>query len=1128
MKQAVLLARPAPLPAPLPAAVPKGIAVQAKSALGGLGAMMAPPIVDAGRPLDPATRQTMESGFGRDFGNIRVHDDARAHDNARSLGARAYAAGDHLTFGEGHYRPETAMGQALIAHELAHTVQQGGVQMKADGPLPAAADAQLESQADRAAEAVTGGRTAPALSRIGAPAVFRAVDPPTTGGTATKAANQAAVQGLPSNWKIVEPNPPNPGTERLVVEVSGFQLPEVKGRGKWVQEVYDAHKPNRLIFSPLLRGKGATAEDYSVVAAYKEGSEKYKDIWLAKYGFTSLKQVREAFINAGKGKSADPAVAALVKHKKVAAILAGFASDKLTPAKCDIDHIVEKQLQGSSEPRNLQLLGSAKNQESGRETYRKLVGLVEQLKGTPYGGVRELQFRFTSGITVKLDNDPDDGSQLIEDALRNKLVSGSAPTGENVAGKPISMSAGGPIETMNVLDKGNTPIDFNFKRIVPGMRLTNYARAKTKAAKFDDVEAVLDGKLVKATGTKPDEIVHLEAHKADAPAAAQPTDVGSTDPISEYRVLKLKAADKKRRIGFYYPYLSPGWIHPEVDASGNTTGTGEIKASVPMLGNVGIKFGPDLLAATAPLDPKKLKIPIRGFRFTGGSFDLALSPNFIPSGNVKFEIGPEGKPIVVGDVTAKVEGGAFVAEGNIKPGPSMPGAENASGQLRYDTDKGWSGKLEVKGSPNSYTTLSAVVQLQQKGDGLNITAEGGAKIIVKDKTFDLSARWEDGSITYRGEGKWEKPFKIVDQISAKVYYRNDYLKITGGGSFRFRQWKGDISLTYEQFPKGGIKVAGDGNVEVETKDKKGKGKLEAHIDETGQIWGKGKIAYQITPTIRPELEVELDRKNVLHIKGALTLGPYTLFERFPKDGKDTHELLKVKTPKFTVPTPIMGVTVYARLSASVGYGFYVGPAIVDTIKITGSFDPLEENPDVKAELVGDFKCPVGISGFGMVGAYIGADVLGGLAELEGGISVTALIAAEATAKARAYGTYAEGNFTVGVKPSLDLSVDAGLNIKGEVTASAAWGLVSHTWDFAIASFKWNLYKNTINFGELSTTFGSGKSLPGTEKVALPDRDPMDLVMDVINRRKNKEKPNPDYDPNARPPAGSERYAGHMV
>jgi outer membrane protein OmpA-like peptidoglycan-associated protein len=69
----------------------------------------------------------MEARFGADFSAVRVHDDARAAESARAVDAHAYAVGSDLVFGAGRYAPGTASGDRLLAHELAHTLQQGGV-----------------------------------------------------------------------------------------------------------------------------------------------------------------------------------------------------------------------------------------------------------------------------------------------------------------------------------------------------------------------------------------------------------------------------------------------------------------------------------------------------------------------------------------------------------------------------------------------------------------------------------------------------------------------------------------------------------------------------------------------------------------------------------------------------------------------------------------------------------------------------------------------------------------------------------------------------------------------------------------------------------------------------------------
>ncbi|HEV7859190.1 MAG TPA: DUF4157 domain-containing protein, partial [Pyrinomonadaceae bacterium] len=96
-----------------------------------IGETVVAPVVDevlqsSGQPLDPATRSFMESRFGADFGPVRVHSDALATEAASSVAARAFTVGQDIVFGAGEYEPQTEAGRQLLAHELTHTVQQGG------------------------------------------------------------------------------------------------------------------------------------------------------------------------------------------------------------------------------------------------------------------------------------------------------------------------------------------------------------------------------------------------------------------------------------------------------------------------------------------------------------------------------------------------------------------------------------------------------------------------------------------------------------------------------------------------------------------------------------------------------------------------------------------------------------------------------------------------------------------------------------------------------------------------------------------------------------------------------------------------------------------------------------------
>lgn len=103
--------------------------VQRRPASSATGLAEAPPIVhdvlnSPGQPLNAATRAFFEPRFGHDFNEVKVHADAKAADSARAIRAQAYTMGSNIVFNEGQYSPNSTNGQSLVAHELAHIVQQ--------------------------------------------------------------------------------------------------------------------------------------------------------------------------------------------------------------------------------------------------------------------------------------------------------------------------------------------------------------------------------------------------------------------------------------------------------------------------------------------------------------------------------------------------------------------------------------------------------------------------------------------------------------------------------------------------------------------------------------------------------------------------------------------------------------------------------------------------------------------------------------------------------------------------------------------------------------------------------------------------------------------------------------------
>ncbi|MBS1510474.1 MAG: DUF4157 domain-containing protein [Bacteroidetes bacterium] len=78
----------------------------------------------SGSPMDSNTLSFMESRFGTDFSNVKIHTGGEAIQLSRELNAKAFTTGNDIYFNEGQYNPGSAAGKHLLAHELTHTVQQ--------------------------------------------------------------------------------------------------------------------------------------------------------------------------------------------------------------------------------------------------------------------------------------------------------------------------------------------------------------------------------------------------------------------------------------------------------------------------------------------------------------------------------------------------------------------------------------------------------------------------------------------------------------------------------------------------------------------------------------------------------------------------------------------------------------------------------------------------------------------------------------------------------------------------------------------------------------------------------------------------------------------------------------------
>ncbi len=125
-----------------------------------------------GQPLDGHARAFLEPRFRHDFSRVRVHTGPKAARSAADMNARAWTAGNHIAFGDGLYPPSTPQGAGLLAHELAHVVQQSGVGAP-ERPRIGRPDDRFEHDAGSRARLLARDLPLPAPARVSAPVLQR-------------------------------------------------------------------------------------------------------------------------------------------------------------------------------------------------------------------------------------------------------------------------------------------------------------------------------------------------------------------------------------------------------------------------------------------------------------------------------------------------------------------------------------------------------------------------------------------------------------------------------------------------------------------------------------------------------------------------------------------------------------------------------------------------------------------------------------------------------------------------------------------------------------------------------------------------------------------------------------------
>lgn len=144
-----------------------------------------------GQPLPGTLAADLGGALGADVSGVRVHTGGEAQSAADGVGARAFAHGQNIFFNQGEYRPESSGGRELIAHEVAHTVQQDGAASVQAKPKVSSPGDACEREADAFASAFTRGDSSPVTrGSVSAATILRSEKTENTGSTETAEATQ--------------------------------------------------------------------------------------------------------------------------------------------------------------------------------------------------------------------------------------------------------------------------------------------------------------------------------------------------------------------------------------------------------------------------------------------------------------------------------------------------------------------------------------------------------------------------------------------------------------------------------------------------------------------------------------------------------------------------------------------------------------------------------------------------------------------------------------------------------------------------------------------------------------------------------------------------------------------------
>lgn len=980
--------------------------VQRKERKGPPGARHAPEVdavlANPGRPLPPALRQDMEARFGADLGAVRLHDDAAAARAADVVDAHAFAHGNDIAFGAGRFDPDSTDGRWLIAHELAHTLQQsrGSAGVQQSG---ASSEGALEREADAAASAAMAHAPLPPLSAAPA-SVARAK--PAAKPKGKSAAIVAGSHNLKYDVTVTTAPYKDDAVKEMMVEllVKPFYVPRMKGRR--ALDVMRANPP-----APLMRVP--KAEDKSNRAALKQKREETPDLrvnWLQRVGWTAA-EADKLWKKCG-GDSWFP---------------------KVKGEACHMDHIIELQLSGGGHPENIQALDPTPNITSGGMIRDQLADLATEVADDAKLGLngkkRDLMMRIRFE-GVKYYGDPPAVTKCVD--IETQALTGGKGTLQLAPGRqPHTLLLKGGNAQFSVDDKLAAPIegdaDNDSLRIVYAGLILSQLDAPNKSgthqlhARIDTSTARLPIKIRKSKDS--DIIMSV---RPDAPP-------------------KLKT--NKTKIPVDLLFMSPGEITELNIADDKVNWTGMITPTHKFLPKLEIKYADEKLTVGTKLDKEALakKSPIPGAKITEADIKIQLMPEFKPEGNFAFDFDVGKRKILSAAIKVFPENDALAADGDVTL--YIPRVKSATGKIKY---RGGEWSLDAK------VTTGQLDLPYLKGGELTATyakgkfgAQGTLDLALPGNgTGQLTLKYAAGKWLFSGKG--EIIHEKLGTVNVQITDDGDTFTAWGKASMKMSKLGLTPEVTARFVKKKGEdapKVSGTGILNV--KREKLNGKLEVTLHENSKISAKGELTYPVTDNLLVKVGVAIDQQQNVTTTGVAKLTkPINLFQ--PKGGNYDLTLFNMEVPIPGVSAGPIGLKF--GVGAGINANYHFGPGVLKDVEVGGTLNPFAPDPDPILDFKGTLQVDAGAGlGFWIKGSLI---VDGGVAKATGSITVSAGIQAKGSVGVETKAHYEKGVYKVTAIPFAKATLDLHFGVKAGVELTTILGKYGPgaKWEWQLANF----------------------------------------------------------------------------